>query len=81
MTTIAALPRCRAELACRRSPTGRDNARRFGQHRRPSKPITAARHRRLDQQSNPLLLADCPIGRVNRSRTYPRTPVAAAQSP
>ena len=81
MTTIAALPRCRAERACRRSLTGRDNPRRFSQHRRPPKLITAELHLCLDPQSNTLLLLDCPIGRINGSRAYPRTPVAPTKSP
>jgi len=81
MTTIAALPRCRAELTCRQSSTGRDNTRGFGQHQRPTKPITAALHLRLDQQSNSLLPIDCPSRRANRSRAYTRGPVAADKSP
>jgi hypothetical protein len=81
MTAIAALPRRRAEHACHRSLTGRDNPRRFSQHPRPPKLITAELHLCLDPQSNTLLLLDCPIHRVKASPAYPHGPVAAAKSP
>jgi hypothetical protein len=81
MTMIAALPRCRIELACYSSATGRDSARRFRQHGRPSMPVTAAFTVQTCHQPDPLPLAEHPINHPYSSRPYPCTPVAAAKSP
>jgi hypothetical protein len=81
MTIIAAFPRCRTELACRWSTTGRNNAQPFHQHGRPSTPLTAAFDLRLDRQSDPLSLADHPTNRLDGSPAYPCRPVAAPESP
>jgi hypothetical protein len=81
MTIIAAFPRCRTELACRWSATGRNKAQPFHQHCRPSTPLTAAFDLRLDRQPDPLPLAEHPINRPDASRAYPCGPVAAPKSP
>ena len=84
MTTVAAWPRRRAELACRWSPTGRDNVPRAGWCCRPSTPSTAGLNLHLDRQSNPLPLADCAIERANGandSRAYPSRLATATKSP
>jgi hypothetical protein len=81
MTTIAAWPRCRAELACRWSSTGCGNAwlaRRYG---RPSTPITTALNPHLDHQSNPRAFAGRPIDRLNHSLAHPLGLAAAAKRP
>ena len=81
MTIIAAFPRCRTELACRWSATGRNKAQPFHQHCRPSTPLTPAFGLRLDRQPDPLPLAEHPANRPDGSRAYPCGPVAATKSP
>ena len=63
MTTMAVLRRQSAELAYRRSPTGRGNARRNAPYRRQSKP-PAASNGPLDEQSEWLLPVSRLIGSV-----------------
>jgi hypothetical protein len=81
MTLIAALPRCRAELARCCSATGCDNARRLRQHCRPSTPVPTVFNLRLSHQSDPLPLAEHPTNHRDGSRAYPCGPVPAAKSP
>jgi hypothetical protein len=81
MTMIAAFPRCRTDLACRWSATGRNIAQQFCQHCRPYTPLTAAFDLRLGHQPDPLSLADHPTDRLDGSRAYPGRPVAAPESP
>jgi hypothetical protein len=81
MTMIAALPRCRTELACYSPAAGRDNARRFRQHGCLSTPVIAASTVQTAHQPDPMPLAERPINRPYSSRPYPCAPVAAAKSP
>src|SRR5947207_12393936 len=81
MTTIAALRRPSANLACCWSLTSRDDAQQIRPFPRRSKLPTAASKLHLVHQPQPLL----PVGRVIHRReahcAHPRTPSASAKPP
>jgi hypothetical protein len=81
MTTISALRRPSADLACCWPLTGRDDAQQIGPFPRRGRLPTAASNLHLDHQPQLLLPVGRVIHRCEAHRTRPRTPSRSAKSP
>ena len=80
VTRIPVLRRRRADFACRRFSTDRDDTRQNPPFRRRSKPSRAAPNLHLDHERG-VLLANTTIDRVEARRARPRKPSAPAKTP
>ena len=80
VTRIPVLRRRRADFACRRFSTDRDDTRQNPPFRRRSKPSRAALNLHLDHERG-VLLTNTTIDRVEARRAPPAQTVRASQNP